>query len=64
MKEIEEKLLQHRFLKCNRCYLVNLKYVEAVNGQDLRVGGEELPISRNKKNEVLQAFARYVGGLQ
>jgi DNA-binding LytR/AlgR family response regulator len=51
-------------LKCNRCYLVNLKYVEAVNGQDLRVGGEELPISRNKKNEVLQAFARYVGGLQ
>jgi DNA-binding LytR/AlgR family response regulator len=64
MKAIEEKLLLHRFLKCNRCYLVNLKYVEAVNGQDLRVGGEELPISRNKKNEVLQAFARYVGGLQ
>lgn len=63
MRDVEEQMQEYHFVRCNHCYLVNLKYVEAVNGTFVRVGGTELQMSRNKKNEFLQAFTRYVGGM-
>lgn len=64
MKEVEENLSKHYFVRSNHCYLVNLKYVEAINGNLIRVAGDDLQISRNKKNEFLMEFTRYVGGIQ
>lgn len=63
LREAEKALLDFHFTRSNHCYLVNLKYVEAVSGNLLRVAGEELVMSRNKKNDVLLEFAKYVGGL-
>lgn len=64
MKEIEENLKNYHFVRSNHCYLVNLKYVESVNGNILKVSGYDLQISRNKKSEFLMKFTRYVGGMQ
>ncbi len=64
MKEVEENLSKYYFVRSNHCYLVNLKYVEAINGNLIRVAGDDLQISRNKKNEFLMKFTRYVGGIQ
>lgn len=64
MKEIEENLKNYHFVRSNHCYLVNLKYVESVNGNILKVSGYDLQISRNKKSEFLMEFTRYVGGMQ
>jgi DNA-binding LytR/AlgR family response regulator len=62
MKEVEADLTEYHFIRSNHCYLVNLKYVESISGNVVKVGGQDLQISRNKKNEFLSAFARYVGG--
>jgi len=64
MKEAEDVLSEYHFIRSNHCYLVNLKYVEAISGNSVKAGNDSLQISRNKKNEFLMEFTRYVGGLQ
>ena len=63
MKEIEDRLAGLSFKRCNNCYLVNLKYVDCVNKDDLKVGNDWLKISRPRKKEFLQALANYMGGI-
>ncbi len=64
MKELEDLLAGLSFKRCNNCYLVNLKYVDAVDWDDVKVGGEWLKISRPRKKEFLQALANYMGGIK
>lgn len=63
LKELEDKLEGLSFKRCNNCYLVNLKYVDCVNKDDIRIAGEWLKISRPRKREFLQALANYMGGI-
>lgn len=60
MKDAEKELEQYSFCRCNNCYLVNLKYVECVERDDVNVGGVWLKISRPRKKEFLQALANYM----
>lgn len=62
MGEIEQKLAEKNFVRCNSCYLVNLKYVTGLSGGWVTVAGEELKISQTRKREFLSEFARYAGG--
>lgn len=64
LKEMDELLAEYHFVRSNHCYLVNLKYVEAITGNTVKVAGDELQMSRNKKSEFMMAFARYVGGME
>jgi len=63
MKETEKNLENYHFIRTNHCYLVNLKYVSAIKGNMVKVGKDELPISRNKKKTFMVAFTRYMGGM-
>lgn len=63
LKETEETLKEYHFARSSHCYLVNLKYVESINGNVVKVAGDELQISRNKKSQFLVEFTRYVGGM-
>lgn len=63
MKELEDKLAGLSFRRCNNCYLVNLKYVDCVNKDDIKIGGQWLKISRPRKKEFLQSLANYMGGI-
>ncbi|WP_194610316.1 LytR/AlgR family response regulator transcription factor [Clostridium vitabionis] len=62
MHDIEEELGQQSFYKCNKCYLVNLHYVNAINKDEVRIGTEWLKISRPRKRQFLQAIADYLEG--
>ncbi len=62
MEEIEKKLKDRYFVRCNSCYLVNLEYVTSIAGEYVVVGGEELKISRMRRREFLSEFAMYAGG--
>lgn len=64
LKELESKLEGLSFKRCNNCYLVNLKYVDAVEKDDLKIAGKWLKISRLRKKDFLQALANYMGGLK
>ena len=64
MKETEEQFAKYHFARCSHGYLINLKYVQSVNGNIVTVAGEEIALSRSKKNDFMEAFARYIGGMQ
>lgn len=64
MKEQEEMLRDYHFIRCSQSYLVNLAHVRAIRGNEVQVGEDLLPISRNKKTEFVEAFTRYVGGMK
>lgn len=63
LRDIEPKLSDLPFARCSASYLVNLRFVDSMHGDDLVVGGDLLRISRGKKQEFLSAFTRYIGGL-
>lgn len=61
MKVIEKELSSHHFARCNVSYLVNLKYLSTVNGNELVLSnGETLMISRREKKEFIDAFFNYL----
>ncbi|MFA6829972.1 MAG: LytTR family DNA-binding domain-containing protein [Bacilli bacterium] len=62
ISEAEKKLNKYHFARCNSCYLVNLKYVEEIDGMDLKLPKAVLRISKAKKHDFLALFAAYVGG--
>ena len=51
-----------QFVRCNRCYLVNMAFVRAVRGHRLVLDMDELQISRPKRAAVLDALNNYLGG--
>ena len=60
LKGIEEKLPGDRFIRCNSGFLVNLRYVERVQGYTVYVKGCGLPISRAKKKDFMEALNNYL----
>ena len=62
LKTFEKSLGPVHFVRCNACYLVNLKYVRGISGDHVLVGGDELAISKPRRKEFLTAVAQYKGG--
>ena len=63
MREVEEKLENYGFYRCNKGCLVNLEHVDSVRDGCAMVNGQALPISRGRKNDFLAALTDYVGGV-
>lgn len=61
LKKTEELLADANFERCNACYLVNLKYVTAIKGYSLFIGGEELQISHAKRKDFVRTVNDYMG---
>ncbi|MFA9462961.1 MAG: LytR/AlgR family response regulator transcription factor [Velocimicrobium sp.] len=62
MKEIEEKLKEMDFFRCNKGYLLNLAYVDSVQDGCVIINGERLVISRARKKEFMESLTNYLGG--
>lgn len=62
LNEMEEQLAGEHFARCNKGYLVNLRYVTLVRQNLVVVAGDELLISRRRKESFLQAVTNYYGG--
>lgn len=54
MKNAEEQLPPQRFVKVHKSYLVAADKVEALEGNEIRIGQHHIPISRQTKEEVLE----------
>lgn len=61
LKSVTEQLADYPFALCNQCYLVNLNYVDAIDGNYVEVDGDKLLISKPRKKEFLQAVAKFLG---
>ena len=62
LKDVQEELEDWHFVKCNQCYLVNLKYVSEIRKNIAVVGGDELEISRRNRPAFLSAVVDFLGG--
>lgn len=62
LSAVEKQLEGEQFVRCNSCYLVNLKYVRSVQGDKVVVGEDALTISQPRRRGFLQALAQYRGG--
>lgn len=58
----EKTLGPWHFARCNQCYLVNLRHVNGVTGNQVLVGEHALEISRRCRAAFLAAVTAYMGG--
>lgn len=53
LRNMEESLPAARFLRVHKSYIVAIPFVNALNGNMLEIGAHKIPISREKKEEVV-----------
>ena len=64
MKELEQELAEHGFVRCHTSYIVNLFFVKGVNKLEITlVTGEIIPISQPKRKQFMEQLAEYWGNL-
>lgn len=61
LKSAAEQLSAESFVLCNRCYLVNMRYVAEISENAVRVGDDMLIISRYRRKEFMKALAKFWG---
>lgn len=52
MKNVENVLKKHDFLRIHKSYIVSLKKIDAVFGNTVEINGAKLPVGRNFKDEL------------
>lgn len=62
LSAMEKALAGQPFARCNKGYLVNLRQITQIKSDSIMVGGDELLISRRKKEQFLLAVTDYYGG--
>lgn len=53
MISLEELLPKNSFFRIHKSYLVNILHIDLITGNKLLINGQELPISRQRKDELL-----------
>lgn len=62
LTELEERLAEYGFLRCNSGYLVNVRHIRMIRGFSVTLqDGTELQISRPRKKKFLEDTARFLG---
>ena len=61
-----KKLKQYDFVMISNSYLINMQYIDLIEGNTLKIGNDELMISRLKKKEFMQRFNEWAasGGIK
>lgn len=60
LKNWVQDLKDYGFVKCNKCYLVNLRYVNRIENGNVKVENQWLEISRREKKSFIEAFTNYL----
>ena len=56
MKGFEKELPTGKFIRIHKSYIINLDRVEKFNSKFAEIGNTKIPLSRNKKEEIVKAF--------
>jgi DNA-binding LytR/AlgR family response regulator len=57
-KSVEEYLPTDKFIKVHKSYIVSAAKIDSIEGNDIRIGQQHIPISRNQKEEVLERLLK------
>lgn len=61
LSDVEKQLLEDGFLRCNNGFLVNLKYVDYVEKEEVILGEDRIPISHLRRKDFVQKLAHWIG---
>jgi DNA-binding LytR/AlgR family response regulator len=53
-RSVEEYLPGLWFVKTHKSYIVSAAKIDSIDGNDIRIGAQHIPISRNLKDEVME----------
>jgi DNA-binding LytR/AlgR family response regulator len=54
MKTVEETLPSTGFIRIHKSYIVSTAAISSIDGNEVIVGGKRLPMSREKKSEIME----------
>jgi len=57
-KSVEEYLPAEKFLKTHKSYIVATEKIDSIEGNNIRIGNHDVPISRNLKEEVMEILLK------
>jgi len=57
-KSVEDYLPADKFLKVHKSYIVAASKIDTIEGNDIRIGLQHIPISRNQKEEVMDKLLK------
>lgn len=60
MKEVEKALEGEAFYRCNKSYLINLEYVNGIEGGNVIVENEKVQVSRARKKALMDELNNYL----
>lgn len=60
LKLAAKEMNDDKFVYCNSCYLVNLRYVKEINNDGVSIGDTVLGVSKAKKKAFISAWNEYV----
>ena len=62
--EAEESLADKPFVRINKSFLVNMRHIASVHGQEVELfSGEVLPIGRSMRKAAVERIAAYLGSM-
>jgi DNA-binding LytR/AlgR family response regulator len=56
MKELEERLPSDQFIRIHKSFIVSISKIEILEGNQLTVGGKNLPVGKSYKEQVMKLF--------
>ena len=57
-KAVEDYLPSGQFIKVHKSYIVAASKIDSIEGNDIRIGQNHIPISRNQKDEVMEKLLK------
>jgi two-component system LytT family response regulator len=57
LKSILESLPEEEFMRIHKSYLVNLRHIEFIEGNQVKVGDHHIPVSPPNREELIQRFS-------
>ncbi len=63
MKEMEQQLSDQLFFRCDNSYIINLEHVSEIKRDTAVVGQWNVPVSRMRRKDFVNAFTCYLGEL-
>ena len=61
--KVEAELPKHGFFRCGSSFIINLRYVDRINGSEVVIGDVQIPISRTRRKELISAYHAFYGDL-
>lgn len=63
MDKVEKELEKFNFYRCHKSYLVNMKYIETIDKNEIIINGNKIPVSKHRISDFKKKFTLLLGDI-